>query len=94
MATTTAQQAELMTEGWEEFLELETKIHRVAEALQQARAERDRAQADLSALQAAHEKLLQGHSQNEHELVQLRKERHEVRQRIARLSKQLEGAET
>lgn len=83
-----------MTEGWEEFLELETKIHRVAEALQQARAERDRAQADLSALQAAHEKLLQGHSQNEHELVQLRKERHEVRQRIARLSKQLEGAET
>ncbi|HVA64015.1 MAG TPA: hypothetical protein VNF74_09850 [Terriglobales bacterium] len=81
------------SEGIEEFLELEAKIHRVAEALKEARAERDQATATLRPLQAAHEKLQQAHAQAEHELVALRKERNEIRQRVARLVKQLEGAE-
>lgn len=76
----------------EELLELETKIAQVADALRAARAERDHALAALAPLQAAHEKLQRNHALAEQELVALRKERHEVRQRVARLAKQLEGA--
>ncbi len=76
----------------DELLELEAKITQVAEALRSARAERDQAVAALTPLQAAHEKLQRSHAQQEQELVGLRKERNEIRQRVARLAKQLEGA--
>ncbi|MGH9468141.1 MAG: hypothetical protein ACRD1Y_12385 [Terriglobales bacterium] len=93
MATTPVQQLDSNAEEWVEFLELEDKIGRIAETLQQARAERDRALAELKPLQAAHEKLQRVHTQSEHELIALRKERGEVRQRIARLSQKLETAD-
>lgn len=80
------------SEAWSDFLELEAKIGRVAEALREARAERDQAVAALRPLQTAHEKLQHAHSEAEHELVGLRKERNEIRQRVARLVKHLEGA--
>ncbi|MGH9488312.1 MAG: hypothetical protein ACRD04_12080 [Terriglobales bacterium] len=92
MATTTVQQPGLSSEGWEDFLELEAKIHHVAETLQQVRAERDQALAALAPLQTAHEKLQRAHAESERELVVLRKERNEVRQRIARLTRHLEAA--
>ena len=65
----------------------------MAAALQEARAERDQAAATLRPLQAAHAKLQAAHTQAEQELIALRKERQEIRQRVARLVKQLEGAE-
>lgn len=86
-------QSHLAGEGLEDFLELETKIQRVAEALRATRAERDRALKELVPLQAAHEKLQRALAQAEQEMVALRKERQEVRQRIARLTQQLEAAE-
>lgn len=86
-------QPQLAGEGLEEFLELETKIQRVAEALRLTRSERDRAQRELVPLQAAHDKLQRSLAQAEQELVALRKERQEVRQRIARLTQQLADAE-
>ncbi len=76
----------------DELAELEAKIAQVAEALRAARAERDQAVAALTPLQTAHEKLQRNHAAAEQELVALRKERNEVRQRGARLAKQLEGA--
>lgn len=90
---TTAQPTELAREGWDDFLELETRIQQVAEALQKTRAERDRALTELRALQASQEKLRHGQTEQEQELVALRKERNEVRQRLGRLSKLLEAAE-
>ena len=86
-------QPHLAGEGLEDFLELETKIQRVADALRAARAERDRAQKELVPLQAAHEKLQRALAQAEQELGALRKELQEVRQRIARLTQQLEAVE-
>ncbi|MGH9483223.1 MAG: hypothetical protein ACRD1L_14140 [Terriglobales bacterium] len=80
------------SEGFEELLELESKIHRVAEALKETRAERDQARGALHPLQAAHHKLQQALAQSDRELVALRKERIEIRQRVARLMKQLEEA--
>lgn len=91
---TTAQTPELTGESWNEFLELENRIQQVAEALQQARAERDRALAELRSLQTAQDKLRHGQTQQEQELVALRKERNEVRQRLGKLSKLLEAAES
>lgn len=93
MATTTLPAPGLTGEGWEEFLDLEAKIQRVADALKQARAERDRALAELSALRGSQDKLQRAHAQADQELVALRKERLEVRQRLARLSQHLEAAE-
>lgn len=94
-----------LTQGGGEFAELEAKIERVAAALLQARREREQATAALGTaqsaqekissaherLQAAHDKLLASHAQAETELVALRKERHEVRQRVSRLLQQLES---
>lgn len=79
------------SEGFEDLLELEAKIHRVAEALREARAERDQARAALRSLQGTQEKFQQSRSQAERELVALRKERIEIRQRLERLTKLLEG---
>lgn len=107
MATNIATAAELDSalSGGGEFAELEAKIERVAAALLQARRERDQAlesatggqaaQEKLATahqkLQAAYEKLQASHVQAEAELVTLRKERHEVRQRVTRLLQQLEA---
>ncbi|HWG37933.1 MAG TPA: hypothetical protein VN690_09480 [Terriglobales bacterium] len=86
----------LAGEGWDDFLELETKIQHVADALQLARAERDQVRqeglAALRAAQANESKLQRALAEAEHELVALRKERIEVRQRLMRLGKQLEAA--
>jgi len=85
----------------EPFTELEARVRRVAEALQQTRAERDQARAqgdgastELTTLRAAHEKLQQAHSLAERELVSLRKERNDVRQRVGKLVAQLETSLT
>jgi chromosome segregation ATPase len=86
-------QPQLAGEGLDDFLELESKIQRVAEALRATRAERDRAHKELVPLQAAHDKLQRALAQAEQELVTLRKERQEVRQRVARLTQQLEAAD-
>lgn len=107
MATNIATAAEFDSalSGGGEFAELEAKIERVAAALLQARRERDQAVETINGgqaaqeklagahqkLQAAYEKLQASHTQAEAELVMLRKERHEVRQRVTRLLQQLES---
>ncbi|HEY7856449.1 MAG TPA: hypothetical protein VIC32_08390 [Terriglobales bacterium] len=78
--------AEAMNDdGADEFLELEAKISQVAAALAQARSERDRAVAALGPLQSTLEKLQRAQQQTERELVGLRKQRNEVKQRVGRL---------
>lgn len=74
------------------FSELESRIVAVAEALRATRAERDQAGAELTSLRAAHEKLQQAHTTAERELVSLRKERNEIRQRVGKLVAQLEAS--
>ncbi|MGH9475000.1 MAG: hypothetical protein ACRD1C_01575 [Terriglobales bacterium] len=90
---TTVQAPGLTGEGWEEFLELEARIQRVAQALKQTRTERDQALSELAALHGAHEKLQRAHAQADQELVALRKERLEVRKRLTHLSQHLEAAQ-
>ena len=77
---------------WDGFLELENKILSVADALRQAREERDQARAELGPLRAAHDKLQQAQALAERELMALRKERNDIRQRVARLVAQVETA--
>ncbi|HXR98742.1 MAG TPA: hypothetical protein VN709_12955 [Terriglobales bacterium] len=78
--------ADAMNEdGADEFLELEAKISQVVAALAQARAERDQAVAALGPMQSALEKLKQAQQHTERELVTLRKQRNEVKQRVSRL---------
>jgi chromosome segregation ATPase len=72
-------------DGADEFLELEAKISQVAAALAQTRGERDRAVAALGQLQSAMENLQRAQQQSERELVSLRKQRNEVKQRVGRL---------
>ena len=86
------QNIETASAAVDEFAALEAKIQRVAEALQQARAERDRALGELEPLRAAQSKLQQAQAQTERELVGLRKERNEIRQRVNRLVSQLDAS--
>ena len=86
------QPAEAASAAGDEFATLEAKIQRVAEALQQARAERDRALSELEPLRSALNKLQQAQALAERELVGLRKERNEIRQRVNRLVSQLEAS--
>ncbi len=76
----------------DEFAALESRIQNVAEALRTARAERDAARAELQPLHSALEKLQQAQALAERELTALRKERNEIRQRVARLVTQVEAA--
>jgi len=82
--------------GLDEFAALEAKITRIADALLQARAERDQAREDARAerdraAQAAHalQALQSEQRASERELVALRKERIEIRNRVTRLTKHL-----
>lgn len=76
------------------FAALEARVLAVAEALRQTRAERDQAHAQREQAQAELAQLHHAHAQAERELVSLRKERNEVRQRVSKLVAQLEASLT
>ena len=95
MPTTTlpaAESTEMTAVAVDEFAELEVRIETVAQALRQAREERDAAQAETSRLETSLEKLRQAQELAERELMALRQERGEIRKRVARLVTQVEAA--
>jgi chromosome segregation ATPase len=91
MATEPQLQPTPVSGGLEEFLELEAKIARVGEALRLAREARARVEAEISSLRSTHEELQQIYNLTEQDLQALRREREEVRLRVAKLVEQLDG---
>lgn len=91
MASEPQLQPTLVSGGLEEFLELEAKITRVAEALRLAREARARVEAEIASLRTTHDELQQIYALTEQDLQNLRREREEVRLRVAKLVEQLDG---
>lgn len=88
---TEAQLVPLAPESLDEFLQLEGKIERVAEALRGAREARGRAETEAAGWKAKFQELKQEVSAQEKELISLRKEREEVRRRVEKLVEQIDS---
>lgn len=75
----------------DDFLQLESKIERVAEALRQAREARARAETEVNAWKARFGELKQEFGLLEKEAIALRKEREEVRRRVEKIMGQIDA---
>jgi len=91
MATDPQLQPALVPGNLDDFLELETRIERVVEALRLAREARAKAETEVGELRAKFSELKREYTRSEQELITLRKERDEVRQRLERLAKRLDS---
>jgi len=91
MATDAQLQPTLVPGNLDDFLELETRIERVVEALRVAREARVKAEAEVAELRTKFSELKRDYTRSEQELITLRKERDEVRQRLERLAKRLDS---